>query len=189
MKKILVFLLILLLLITAFWLLDSKVTNNLDTYIYNLPFSEGSSHKVIQGYGGWFSHKGISAIDFHMPVATPVYAAREGFVYSYKDDGKKGGLLPGYKKEANYIIIKHPDGSFGCYWHLQYKGVITKKGIVQKGQLIGYSGSTGFVLGPHLHFSVKNTLNYNRNSFVRTKFKTTKGVLILERGKTYERPL
>ena len=52
MKKILVFFLILLLLITAFWLLGSKVTNNLDTYIYNLPFSEGSSHKVIQGYGG-----------------------------------------------------------------------------------------------------------------------------------------
>jgi murein DD-endopeptidase MepM/ murein hydrolase activator NlpD len=124
-----------------------------------------------------------------MPVGTPVYAAREGIVYSFKEDSKKGGLLPGYKRQANYIIIKHSDGSFGCYWHLQYKGVVIKKGPVQKGQLIGYSGNTGFVLGPHLHFTVKKILNYNKDSFVRTKFKTTKGVLLLKRGESYERPL
>lgn len=189
MKKILLFLLILLLAISTFWLSGSKFTNNLDTYIYDLPFSKGSSHKVIQGYGGLFSHRNIAALDFYMPVGTPVYAAREGIVYSYKDDSEKGGLLPGYKKHANYIIIKHPDGSFGCYWHLKYKGVITKKGTVQKGQLIGYSGNTGFVLGPHLHFSVKKVLNYEKDSFVKTKFNTTKGVLILKRGETYGRPL
>jgi murein DD-endopeptidase MepM/ murein hydrolase activator NlpD len=188
-KKIAIFFLILLLLVTGFWLLDSAVTDNLDDYVYDLPFSKGSSHTVIQGYGGWFSHKGIAALDFYMPVGTPVYAARAGVVYRYKEDSEKGGPLPGYKKEANYIIIKHPDGSFGCYWHLQHNGVVTKKGRVQKGQLIGYSGSTGFVLGPHLHFTVKNTLNYNKDSFVKTKFNTTKGVLILKRGETYERPL
>lgn len=189
MKKISIIFLILLLPVIIFWLLGSTVTTNLDTYVYNLPFKEGDSHKVIQGYGGWFSHKGIAALDFYMPVGTPVYAAREGIVYSYKENGEKGGPLPGYKKQANYIIIKHPDGSFGCYWHLQHYGVVTKKGMVKKGQLIGYSGDTGFVLGPHLHFTVKNTLNYNKDSFLRTKFKTTEGVLVLKRGHTYERPL
>ncbi len=188
-KKIAVFLLILVLLVVGFWLLGSKVTDNEDNYVYNLPFKEGSSHMVIQGYGGWFSHKNIAAIDFYMPVGTPVYAAREGVVYSYKDDSEKGGPLPGYKRQANYIIIKHADGSFGCYWHLKHNGVVIKKGAVQKGQLIGYSGSTGFVFGPHLHFAVKNTLNYKKDSFVRTKFNTTKGILFLKRGRTYERPL
>lgn len=172
-----------------FWLMGSEVTKKTDSYIYDLPFSAGSSHKVVQGYGGWFSHKGIAALDFYMPVGTPVYAAREGFVYSYKEDSDKGGILPGYKKQANYLIIKHTDGSYGCYWHLQHNGVITKHGPVQKGQLIGYSGNTGFVLAPHLHFSVKNRLNYKRDSFVKTKFNTTKGVLVLKRGQTYERPL
>jgi murein DD-endopeptidase MepM/ murein hydrolase activator NlpD len=189
MKKKSVFLLIILFAVIIFWLLDSQVTENSDSYVYNLPFKEGSSHKVVQGYGGWFSHSGIAALDFYMPVGTPVYAAREGIVYSYKEDSDKGGLLPCYKKQANYIIIKHTDGSYGCYWHLQQNGVVTKKGAVQKGQLIAYSGNTGFVLAPHLHFSVKNKLNYDKDSFVRTKFNTAEGVLLLKRGQTYMRPL
>jgi murein DD-endopeptidase MepM/ murein hydrolase activator NlpD len=189
MKKIAVFILVVLILILVFWLLESKVTDNSDTYVYDLPFEKGNSYRVIQGYGGWFSHKGLAALDFYMPVGTPVYAAREGEVFSYKDNSKRGGLMPGYKKQANFIVIKHSDGTFGCYWHLQFKGVVIKKGKVLKGQLIGYSGNTGFVLAPHLHFTVKRFLNYNKDSFVRTKFKTTKGVLYLERGRSYERPL
>ena len=63
-----------------------------------------------------------------------------------------------------------------------------KQGTVAKGQLIGYSGSTGFVLRPHLHFAVKRKLNYEKDSFVRTKFRTTKGIQLLEKGEAYERP-
>jgi murein DD-endopeptidase MepM/ murein hydrolase activator NlpD len=177
------------LLISIFWLWGSDVTDNTDSYVYNLPFAAGESHKVVQGYGGWFSHKHIAALDFYMPVGTPVYAAREGVVYSYKDDSDKGGCLPAYKNLANYIIIKHTDGSYGCYWHLQHNGVVTKKGPVQKGELIGYSGSTGFVFAPHLHFSVKNKLNYQMDSFEKTTFNTTEGILILKQGNNYARPV
>jgi murein DD-endopeptidase MepM/ murein hydrolase activator NlpD len=189
LKYIVFFFLGLLLLVTIFWMLGSKVTENLDTYIYNLPFKQGTSHKVVQGYGGWFSHKNIAAIDFSMAEGTPIFAAREGIIFSYKENGQKGGPFSTYKNEANYIIIKHSDGSYGCYWHLQYNGVVAKKGKVEKGQLIGYSGATGFVLAPHLHFTVKNTLNYNMNSFTRTKFNTSAGIQLLKRGTTYERPL
>jgi len=56
------------------------------------------------------------------------------------------------------------------------------------GQLIGYSGNTGFVLRPHLHCAVKRKLNYEKDSFVRTKFRTTKGIQLLQKGETYERP-
>ena len=101
----------------------------------------------------------------------------------------KVGLYHNIKKKANYIIIKHDDGSLGCYWHLRKNGVIAKKGYVEKGDVIGYSGKTGFVLRPHLHFTVKRKLNYDKDSFVRTKFRTTQGILVLERGDSYERPL
>jgi murein DD-endopeptidase MepM/ murein hydrolase activator NlpD len=67
--------------------------------------------------------------------------------------------------------------------------VVVKKGAVAKGQLIGYSGRTGFVLRPHLHFAVKRALNYNMNSFVRTRFHTARGIELLESGETYERPV
>jgi murein DD-endopeptidase MepM/ murein hydrolase activator NlpD len=171
-----------------YFLAGSEVTQNLDPYVYDLPYKEGTSCKVIQGYGGLYSHKHKAALDFSMPEGTPVYAAREGTIYSYKDNSNEGGPWPKYNGRANYIVIKHSDGSYGCYWHLQKNGVAVKKGRVNKGQLIGYSGRTGFVLRPHLHFAVKRKLNYEKDSFVRTKFRTKKGIKILEAGETYKRP-
>ena len=189
MKKFIFILLLLAGGIFIYFSLSSEVTNNLDSYVYDLPFEEGTKHKIVQGYGGKFSHKNKAALDFSMPEGTPVCAARGGIVFSFKDDSDEGGLLPKYKNKANYIIIKHDDGSLGCYWHLRKNGVIAKKGYVEKGDVIGYSGKTGFVLRPHLHFTVKRKLNYDKDSFVRTKFRTTQGILVLERGDSYERPL
>ena len=68
------------------------------SYIYDLPFEKGTKHKIVQGYGGLFSHKNIAALDFDMPVGTPVCAAREGVIYAYKDDSDEGGIFPGYEK-------------------------------------------------------------------------------------------
>ena len=67
--------------------------------------------------------------------------------------------------------------------------MVVKRGHVAKGQLIGYSGNTGFVLRPHLHFAVKRKLNYQKDSFIRTKFRTLGGIQLLESGETYEKPL
>ena len=175
--------------LAVYFSLGSPVTKNLDTCIYDLPYQQGTKHKVVQGYGGRFSHKNKAALDFEMPDGTPVHAARGGTIYSYKDDSNEGAPFPTYDGKANYIIIKHDDGSFGCYWHLQKNGVLIKKGKVARGQLIGYSGSTGFVLRPHLHFTVKRKLSYDMNSFVRTKFRTTSGIELLEDGNTYEKPV
>jgi murein DD-endopeptidase MepM/ murein hydrolase activator NlpD len=190
-KKILKWTIFILVLIIAglifYFSLSTEVTKNLDTYVYDLPYKEGTKHKVVQGYGGMFSHKYKAALDFSMPVGTPIYAAREGVIHGFKEDNDIGGPLPRYQSKSNYIVIMHEDGSFACYWHLQKNGVVVKKGKVKKGQLIGYSGNTGFVLRPHLHFAVKRKFNYEKDSFIKTKFKTSKGVRILERGETYEK--
>jgi murein DD-endopeptidase MepM/ murein hydrolase activator NlpD len=131
-KTILIFTLLLIIVTYIFTKLSSPVTKNIDAYIYNLPFEKGTRHRVVQGYGGLFSHKNIAAIDFEMPEGTPVYAAREGTIYSYKDNSNEGGPFSTYKNKANYIIIKHEDESFGCYWHLKKDGVFAKKGMVAK---------------------------------------------------------
>jgi murein DD-endopeptidase MepM/ murein hydrolase activator NlpD len=185
------FFIVVLLLITGLvfvFFYSTPVTKNIDNYEYELPFQKGSKYQVVQGYGGLFSHRYIAALDFEMPVGTPVNAARGGVVYGYKDDSDEGGIFSKYKSKANYIIIKHDDGSFGCYWHLKRNGILVKSGHVSQGQQIGISGATGQVFRPHLHFSVKRQLNYQMNSFVKTKFKTSKGTIILEKGETYERP-
>jgi murein DD-endopeptidase MepM/ murein hydrolase activator NlpD len=188
MKKLLFVFLFILVIIIVYFSSGSDVTNNLDTYVYDLPFKEGTKHKVVQGYGGRFSHSHKAALDFAMPEGTPVFAAREGTIYSYKDDSNEGGPFTNERK-ANYIIIRHSDGGFGCYWHLKQNGVVVKNGLVAKGQLIGYSGRTGFVLWPHLHFAVKRKLNYKKDSFVRTKFITSNGTVLLKAGNSYEKSL
>ena len=178
-------------LLTAFIFLFSysnSVTKNTDDYEYQLPFGKGEEYRIVQGYGGLYSHSHIAALDFEMPVGTPVYAARASVIFSFKDNSDEGGPFSSYKRKSNYIIIKHSDGSFGCYWHLKKNGVLVKNGPVAAGEQIGFSGATGQVLKPHLHFSVKRKLNYEMNSFVRTKFKTSVGSIFLETGESYERP-
>ena len=87
-----------------FFTSSTAVTTNIDKYEYDLPFKKGTKYRVIQGYGGLFSHSHIAALDFAMPTGTPVYAAREGVIYNYKDDSDEGGPFSKYKNKANYII-------------------------------------------------------------------------------------
>ena len=179
---------IIVLLLGILFFYQTEVTKNLDSYIYELPFEKGTKHRVVQGYGGLFSHSHIAALDFEMPVGTRVCAAREGTVYGYRDNSDEGGIRESFTRKSNYIIIKHNDGSFGCYWHLEKNGVLVKKGFVTKGQQIGISGATGQVIQAHLHFSVKRKLSYDMNSFVQTKFRTSYGEILLRNWKVYERP-
>src|SRR5262245_17473038 len=75
--------------ILVFFNVSTRVTDNLDSYIYDLPFQKGASFRVVQGYGGLFTHRYTAALDFNMPTGTPVYAARGGVIYSYKDDSNE----------------------------------------------------------------------------------------------------
>jgi len=50
-------------------------------YVYSLPFKKGFSALVGQGYNGKFSHQNINALDFNMPIGTPITAIRAGKSY------------------------------------------------------------------------------------------------------------
>lgn len=52
---------------------------------------------------------------------------------------------------GNSIVIDHGEGLFSVYFHLE-KLFVSEGDIVERGQLIGAVGSTGFSTGPHLHF-------------------------------------
>jgi len=91
-----------------------------------------------------------------MPVDTPIYAARAGVVMEVDNDFYKSGAKKAYKSRANSIRILHADGSMAIYAHLALEKAQAYPGLkVSAGQLIGYSGNTGFSSGPHLHFAVQ----------------------------------
>lgn len=155
------------------------------SFIYLLPYTKGESHLVIQAYHSKMSHKGEYALDFKMKVGSEVCAAREGTVIGAREDSDKGGLKDEYLSEGNHIIIQHKDGSQGMYWHLMHNGVVVNIGdTVKAGQLIGYSGNTGYSAFPHLHFEV-NANTENGFKQVPTRFNTEKGVIYLRPGKYY----
>ena len=60
---------------------------------------------------------------------------------------------------GNSIVIDHGEGLFSVYFHLD-KLFVTQGELVERGQLIGAVGSTGFSTGPHLHF----TMSYYRSN-------------------------
>lgn len=159
---------------------SQNVANPIDTsYVYDLPYEIGLKVYVLQGYNGSYSHRGQYALDFRLRKGNSVLAAREGVVSNLEDNNSKGGPFKKYSNKGNYVIIMHSDGTYAAYWHLSHKKVFVKKGdVVQKGQLIGLSGNTGYSSSAHLHFDVYYMKN-NVKLTIPTKFQTSKGVELL----------
>jgi hypothetical protein len=151
-----------------------------DNFIYTLPFEIGKNFKLMQGYGGSFSHndqENYYSYDFKMPPGETVTASRGGIVVEVEESFKLGGSKRDLYKKANYVLIQHDDGTVGVYSHLSYNGAIVKAGDkVQQGQNIGISGATGYINGSHLHFSVGKYLKNQRMQSLPIKIKTQKGI-------------
>ncbi|MBI4094611.1 MAG: peptidoglycan DD-metalloendopeptidase family protein [Candidatus Liptonbacteria bacterium] len=96
--------------------------------------------------GKW--HNGT---DFRAPLGTPIVAAESGRVAAVGDqDSFKGCYRGAYGK---FIVINHNNNLTTLYAHLSRQAVRVGEEVT-RGQLIGYSGSTGYATGAHLHFTV-----------------------------------
>lgn len=153
------------------------------SYVYYLPFARGSKFLLIQAYNSNMSHAKELSLDFKMKPGSKICAARPGVVMAVKADSDKGGLHDQYLNDGNHIIIKHEDGSKAMYWHLQKNGVaVNLNDSVKKGQLIGYSGNTGYTAFPHLHFQVQD----KNGRDIATRFSTKQGIIYLRPSKYYK---
>ncbi len=116
---------------------------------------------------GWRVHpitgkrKMHEGIDLSARRGTPIYAAGDGVVQ------KARRSLGGY---GNQIEINHGFGYETKYAHMQ-KFIVKKGQKVKRGQLIGYVGSTGLSVAPHLHYEIKvNGVKKNPYPFVPDDF-------------------
>ncbi len=92
-----------------------------------------------------------TGVDLRASTGTKVYAANKGTV-----------TTSGYSSAwGNYIIISHGGGITTLYAHMSKRSV-SKDDKVKQGDIIGYSGNTGYSTAPHLHFEIsKNGATYN----------------------------
>lgn len=125
--------------------------------VYRLPFQDRQAITIGQVLGGRITtHTGPDskyAVDFDVPVGTPVVASRKGWVVDIDQGYTEGGNNP--KLKANHVLILHEDGTLAVYSHLSANRITVSFGqSVETGTIIGYSGNTGHSTGPHLHFAV-----------------------------------
>ncbi len=140
-----------------------------------LPFA--GERYCVQGMRGMISHheKQEFAYDFAIPEGSPVLACMEGHVVAYKEDRDGTDFLDN-NSFANYVEVKHRDGSVAVYMHGKKDGVTSvnpgwvahasAKGTgdytrfatnvyVQAGQHLCEAGNVGVSMFSHIHLIMK----------------------------------
>lgn len=124
-----------------------------------IDFGYGLKYRKFSGI-----HKGV---DFFVPIGTPVYAAVGGKVLHAGSNSSTGwGRAYGIQIIVDNNKFKNGDaGLYAGYMHLSKVNV--KPGdTVRKGQLIGWTGNTGRVVGPHLHFEIQKLAHWSSTGHV-----------------------
>ena len=102
-------------------------------------FSHERFHPIVRQ---WRPHWGV---DLAAPYGTPVRATADGAVAS---SGWENGL-------GNTVRITNADGIATAYGHLaSFAPAVVPGAPIERGQVIGYVGSTGLSTGPHLHYEL-----------------------------------
>ncbi len=117
-------------------------------YFGNTPFAKSG------GYNG----KGHNGIDLRASEGTSVYASLGGTVKAINLGSVR------YCQYGKWILVQHNNGLSTLYAHLSVVSVKAGQ-TVSTGDVIGFSGNTGYSIGPHLHFTT-----YIADAVVLTKY-------------------
>ena len=113
------------------------------------PISNKDLSRIASGFGYridpiYKTVKMHAGLDFTAPQGTPIYATADGVIKTAANTSN------GY---GNHVIINHGYGYETLYGHMvRIKARAGQK--VNRGDLIGYVGSTGKSTGPHCHYEV-----------------------------------
>ena len=113
------------------------------------PVSNKDLKRMASGFGYridpiYKTRKMHAGMDFSAPSGTPIYATGNGKVSKVRKSRR------GY---GNHVKIDHGYGYATLYAHMT-KYIVREGQKVKRGELIGYVGSTGKSVAPHLHYEV-----------------------------------
>ena len=130
--------------------------------IYTIPVPKEMLQRIDRSSSPAHVGKLRNAVDFVAPIGTSVLAAADGIVTCINEDSNVGGPDASYWFYTNFITIKHSNGEYSRYDHLDYKSSKVKLNQkVHAGEEISKIGMTGYTYIPHLHFQVYVYTGYN----------------------------
>lgn len=130
-----------------------KLADEREHQLREMPAILPASGPVVSGYGMRFHpilrvRKMHHGIDVLVDTGEPVVATGDGIVREARFSSTYG----------NFVEIEHPSTGYSTlYAHMSKIDAAVKNGRrVERGQVIGLSGSTGRSTGPHVHYEVRN---------------------------------
>ena len=158
--------------------------------ILDLPCACNKKCVVSQTFG--ITHKDWAkyAVDFDMPIGSPVFSMSDGIVVDVFEKGHITCSSPSIECEShlNFIKILDPHDGMIEYLHLAENGALVEIGdSVVAGQRIAISGNTGFSTGPHLHVARIRVTEKLEQETVPLKFRVGRDEMHLEVNHFYKR--
>ncbi len=113
------------------------------------PVSNKDLKRMASGFGYrihpvYKTRKMHAGMDFSAKTGTPIYAT---------GDGKISKVRKSRRGYGNHVVIDHGYGYKTLYAHMT-KYIVRRGQKVKRGEVIGYVGSTGTSVAPHLHYEV-----------------------------------
>ncbi|MDO8493557.1 MAG: peptidoglycan DD-metalloendopeptidase family protein [bacterium] len=99
-----------------------------------------------------YNGKGHNGIDLGVSIGTPLKASSKGVVVGTGDTDS----VCYHASYGKWVMIDHNNGLATIYGHMSLVKVSSGQSV-NAGEIIGYTGNTGYATGPHLHFTVAAT--------------------------------
>ncbi|MDH3647772.1 MAG: M23 family metallopeptidase [Gammaproteobacteria bacterium] len=141
---------------------------------YVLPYPPNVSYTMFQGncsqLGG---HRDTFAYDFSHGMGDPITASRAGTVIIVNDNFSDDDHIEGHE---NNVFVEHTDGTVVRYTHLMQDGaMVTVDQQVFQGDIVSLAGNSGNSSGPHLHFQVFRSRNFDKSNAIPVTFRNAIG--------------
>jgi len=112
---------------------------------------------------GAYNGNGHNGVDFRASIGTQIKSSANGTIAGVGNTDS----IKGCYSYGKWVLVRHNNGLSTLYAHLNLIKVKTGQNV-STGDVIGYSGKSGYSTGPHLHLTVYATQGVQIKKFDRS---------------------